>query len=56
MSDRSFISLYLALVGQVKKQLFGLDKRGMGVEVAMKNELRRTIMVGLKRPRDGLLG
>lgn len=35
------------LVEQVKKQLFGLDKRGMGVEVAMKNELRRTIMVGL---------
>ena len=30
---------------QVKKQLFGLDNRGMGAEVAVKNELRRTILV-----------
>ena len=30
---------------QVKKQLFGLDNRGMGAEVAVKNELRRTIKV-----------
>lgn len=35
-------------VFQVKKQLFGLDNRGIGSDVAMKNELRRTIKV--RRP------
>ena len=30
---------------QVKKQLFGIDNKGMSAEVAVKNELRRTIKV-----------
>jgi len=33
------------VVPQVKKQLFGLDNKGLGSEVAVKNELRRTIQV-----------
>lgn len=33
------------MVPQVKKQLFGLDNKGLGSEVAVKNELRRTIQV-----------
>lgn len=32
----------------MKKQLFGLDNRGLGSEVAVKNELRRTIKVGAR--------
>ena len=44
--NSSLLDCLTPCVEQVKKQLFGLDKRGMGVEVAMKNELRRTIMVG----------
>ncbi|CAN0074334.1 unnamed protein product, partial [Laminaria digitata] len=34
---------YSGTAEDVKKQLFGLDNRGMGAEVAVKNELRRTI-------------
>ncbi|CAM9657059.1 unnamed protein product, partial [Ectocarpus sp. 8 AP-2014] len=34
---------YSGTAEDVKKQLFGLDNRGMGSEVAVKNELRRTI-------------
>lgn len=30
----------------MKKQLFGIDNKSMGAEVAVKNELRRTIKVG----------
>lgn len=30
---------------QVKKQLFALDNRSIGADVAVKNELRRTIKV-----------
>lgn len=40
-----FVRFWRAWLVQVKKQLFGIDNKGMGSEVAVKNELRRTIKV-----------
>lgn len=41
----SFFIRNVVVLDQVKKQLFGLDNRGIGSDVAVKNELRRTIKV-----------